>query len=82
MTEYVKTYKCSKCGTMTSGRGHLCHPNPEAGPHKCEYCKKTVTDVRHVCKEMLDSVEYICKKCGRLSAYSSLLCEPELVSGD
>ncbi|MEE9615095.1 MAG: hypothetical protein V3W31_09170 [Thermodesulfobacteriota bacterium] len=82
MTEYVKTFPCSKCKHTTSGRGHLCHPNREAVPFTCEFCEEKTDDVRHVCHKMLDSIEYVCKQCGRLAPYNSLLCEPELISGD
>ncbi|MBI5599466.1 MAG: hypothetical protein HY890_06985 [Deltaproteobacteria bacterium] len=82
MTEYVKTFTCSKCNKLTSGKGHLCHPNKEAGPYTCEFCEKETGDPRHVCSKMLDSIEYVCKKCGRLAAYDSLLCEPELIAED
>lgn len=82
MVEYVQTYKCKSCNDRTSGRGHLCHPNDSAVPFKCEYCKKNVSDPRHACREMIGKIEYICKKCGRLAAINSLLCEPELISGD
>lgn len=79
MTEYVKTHTCKTCNTPTSGRGHLCHPGTEDLPFTCDFCKKEVDDARHVCTGMLESIEYICKKCGRLAAYDTLLCEPELV---
>jgi DNA-directed RNA polymerase subunit RPC12/RpoP len=82
MVDYVKTYKCKSCGDQASGRGHLCHPNAEAGPFKCEYCGKKVSEPRHVCKDMIGKIEYVCKKCGRLAAINSLLCEPELIGGD
>ncbi|HLE08832.1 MAG TPA: hypothetical protein VI914_04320 [Thermodesulfobacteriota bacterium] len=82
MTEYVKTFECGKCGKLTSGRGHLCHPNKEAVPFVCEFCKKESRNLRHVCVKMLDSIEYVCEKCGRLAPYDSLLCEPKLISGD
>ena len=82
MPEYVKTFKCPKCGANASGKGHLCHPNPDAGFYKCEFCKKETDNVRHACKQMMDSVEYICKKCGRLAAYDTLLCEPQPIDAD
>lgn len=82
MTEYVKTYDCPTCGGTASGRGHLCHPNQGALPFTCEFCGKTTEDARHVCSGMLEKIEYVCRKCGRLAIYDSLLCEPELVSGD
>lgn len=82
MTEYVKTYKCKKCGALASGKGHLCHPNKEEGPFTCEFCNKEAKDARHVCNAMLENLEYQCKKCGRLATYDSLLCEPELISKD
>ena len=82
MVEYVDTFPCPNCGDVASGRGHMCHPNPEAQPFECEYCNKKTDDPRHVCPEMLDKIEYVCKKCGRLAAYSTLLCAPESISGD
>ncbi len=80
MTDYVETYKCPNCGITASGRGHLCHP-VEAS-HTCDFCKKETKDPRHACKDMINALEYVCKKCGRLAAYDSLLCEPELISQD
>lgn len=82
MTEYVKTFSCSTCGGVASGRGHLCHPNNEAVPFKCDFCEKTVTDTRHVCSSMLDELQYICTKCGRLSVYDSQLCAPAPIDED
>jgi len=82
MTQYVKTYSCSTCGALASGRGHLCHPRTEGLPFVCEFCKKETSDPRHVCSTMLEKFEYICKKCGRLAIYDSLLCEPAPIDGD
>ncbi len=85
MTDYVKTFPCPTCKAQASGRGHLCHPLSmmAAGlPYVCEFCKKTVSDARHVCVSMLDNVEYVCKKCGRVAVYDSALCEPTPVDED
>ena len=82
MVDYVKTYSCPTCGGRASGRGQLCHPRNEGVPFTCEFCKKEINDARHVCARMIDSIEYICKKCGRLAAYDSLLCEPDVIDKD
>ena len=54
MTQYVKTYNCTTCGALASGRGHLCHPRTEGLPFVCEFCKKETNDPRHVCTPMLE----------------------------
>ena len=73
----MKKLVCPNCGAELDEWGyHLCRNASFVEPVKCEYCGKSITDPRHICKPMLPHLKYVCGNCGRLSVKEHLLCKP------
>jgi predicted amidophosphoribosyltransferase len=73
----MKKAVCPNCGADLDERGyHLCRNASFPEPRKCEYCGKTITDPRHVCRAMLSHLRFTCAECGRIAVDDQFLCNP------
>lgn len=65
---------CKNCGQPVSPPGHIC--DPKGLPYACDYCGATVTNYRHMCKQMVELAKYTCKNCGRIAVDKEGVCAP------
>lgn len=80
-------YTCQNCGATADNSNSLCNPIDIIKDNLCgisadHFTTPSNTSFDHstVCEEKRTTMKYFCAACGRQSADSELLCDPDKMS--